>query len=122
MLESFENNKDNTTNLQDENEGSLQACLPTFRTAVFGIASVRFTQIDEMTCTGLLFYPFIHTAEDTTCEQKATGSVFFERKKSADQAREQFNAQKRAAYRNKKDENMVRLQKENQPSLPKTGK
>nr|XP_045088974.1 uncharacterized protein LOC123497090 [Aegilops tauschii subsp. strangulata] len=78
LLESFENNKDNTTNLQDENE------------------------------------------EDTTCEQKATGSVFFERNKSADQARKQFNAQKRAAYRNKKDENMVRLQKENQPSLPKT--
>ncbi|XP_073359742.1 uncharacterized protein [Aegilops tauschii subsp. strangulata] len=78
MLESFENNKDNTTNLQDENE------------------------------------------EDTTCEQKATGSVFFERKKSADQAREQFNAQKRAAYRKKKDEDMVRLQKDNQPSLPKT--
>ncbi|XP_048559297.1 uncharacterized protein LOC125539823 isoform X2 [Triticum urartu] len=46
--------------------------------------------------------------DDRTWEQHATGAVYNESKDYADKTREQFNAQRRAAYRKKK-EDKVRL-------------
>lgn len=44
------------------------------------------------------------------------------KKKNVGETREQFNALRRESYRKKKEEDMVRLQEYNQPSLSKTGK
>jgi hypothetical protein len=69
----------------------------------------------------VFLFVFIH-ADDTSYEHHETLSLHNECKKYADHAREQYNARKRAAYRIKRNEDIVSLQNENQPVVAKSGK
>ncbi|XP_073363606.1 uncharacterized protein [Aegilops tauschii subsp. strangulata] len=61
------------------------------------------------------------TEDDTASELLETVSLNNECKKYAEEAREQYNARRRAAYRKKNNEDIVSLQDENQPVLAKSG-
>lgn len=61
------------------------------------------------------------TEDDTASELLETVSLNNECKKYAEEAREQYNARKRAAYRKKKNEDIISLQEENRPVLAKSG-
>ena len=65
--------------------------------------------------------PGQHDADNTVSKQLETGALIHESKKYAEEAREQYNARKRAAYRKKKNEDIVSLQDEIQPVLAKSG-
>ena len=69
----------------------------------------------------VVLFVFIH-AHDTASEHHETLSLNNECKKYADNARAEYNARKRAAYRIKRNEDSVSLQNENQPVVAKSGK
>ena len=69
----------------------------------------------------VFLFVFIH-ADDTASEHHETVSLNNECKIYAENAREQYNARKRAAYRIKRNEDSVSLQNENQPVVAKSGK
>lgn len=68
----------------------------------------------------VFLFVFIH-ADDIASEHHETLSLNNECKKYADNAREQYNARKHAAYRIKRNEDIVSLQNENQPVVAKSG-
>ena len=68
----------------------------------------------------VFLFVFIH-ADDTASEHHETLSLNNECKKYADNARAEYNARKRAAYRIKRNEDIVSLQNENQPVVAKSG-
>ena len=67
----------------------------------------------------VFLFVFIH-ADDTASEHHETLSLNNECKKYADNARAEYNARKRAAYRIKRNEDIVSLQNENQPVVAKS--
>ena len=69
----------------------------------------------------VFLFVLIH-ADDTASEHHETLSLNNECKKYADNARAEYNARKRAAYRIKRNEDIVSLQNENQPVVAKSGK
>ena len=87
------------------------------------ILKVSIGMISTFPTVVLFVFLFVFiNADDTASEQHETVSLNNECKNYAENAREQYNARKRAAYRIKRNEDIVSLQNENQPVVAKSGK